>query len=151
VLALGQLSDSIAQRGMGFLRRLVQANGIPMETEIVNVKSGTPGVNLTIWGEFESGIGGTQSSGARGLRIETVVQTGFDAFMKFFKSEATIDEYLADQIIVAATLADSPSHFKVSRLTSRLLTGIWVIKQFLPIHITVKGKEDQPGTVQIKR
>ncbi|MEQ1932456.1 MAG: RNA 3'-terminal phosphate cyclase, partial [Fimbriimonadaceae bacterium] len=143
--------ESIAQRGMSFLRKLVHANGVAVDTEVVTVKSKSPGVNLTIWGDWESGLGGTQSSGARGLRIETVVQTGFEAFVRFYKSEATLDEYLADQIIVTAALAESPSSFKVSRLTSRLLTSIWVIKQFLPIHITVKGKEDQPGTVTIKR
>ena len=39
---------------------------------------------------------------------------------------------------------------KVHRLTQRFLSMVWVIKQFVPIHITVKGQEGNPGTVTIR-
>ncbi|MEQ1821776.1 MAG: RNA 3'-terminal phosphate cyclase [Fimbriimonadaceae bacterium] len=151
IFAIGDLPESIAQRGVGYLKRLNQGLGLDLEIEVLNLKYKTQGLNLTIWAEFESGVGGTQSSGARGLRVETVVQTAFEEFKKFYQSEATLDEFLADQVILAAALAESPSSFRVSRLSARLLTSIWVIKQFLPIHITVKGKQDQAGLVTVKR
>jgi len=52
---------------------------------------------------------------------------------------------------MTATLAEGETVFKVSKLTQRFLTVAWVIKQFVPIHITIKGHENEPGTVTIRR
>ncbi len=67
------------------------------------------------------------------------------------KTDATVDPYLADQLLLAAISAEGETTFKTSSLTQRFLTMAWVIKQFVPIHITVKGKEGDPGLVTIKR
>jgi RNA 3'-terminal phosphate cyclase (ATP) len=66
-------------------------------------------------------------------------------------SNATVDPFLADQILLTAVFAEGETNFKVSRLTQRLLTTIWVVKQFAPIHITVRGSEGSPGQVTIRR
>lgn len=151
VLTIGELSESLSDRAVSYLSKLAHAAKLDLEIDVVRVKSQTPGVHLTITGEFERAYGGSQAMGAKGLRIETVVQTGFEKFMYWLRSESTVDEYLIDQLIIAAAIADSPSTFKVQRLTQRFLTTVWVIKQFLPIHITVKGHEGDPGTVTVRR
>jgi RNA 3'-terminal phosphate cyclase (ATP) len=150
-IAIGELGDPVADRGRSFLGRLAHSAGLSIECEVVRLESRSPGAHLTLFAEFERGVGGSQSMGMRGLRMETVVQTGFCKFMDWLRSEATVDEHLADQIIVTACIAEGPTTFKVNRITSRLLTSIWVIKQFLPIHITVKGKEGERGTISIRR
>jgi RNA 3'-terminal phosphate cyclase (ATP) len=122
-----------------------------MEIEAVRVRSKNPGIHLTIAAEFERGFGGSQSMGAKGLRVETVVQSGFERFNTWLRSESTTDEYLIDQLVIPAAIAEGPSTFKVHRLTQRCLTTIWVVKQFLPIHITVKGREGEPGTITVRR
>jgi len=151
VVTLAELPDGIADRAISFLQRLAHHSNVEMEIEVVRVRSRNPGIHLTIGAEFERGFGGSQSMGAKGLRVETVVQTGFERFMNWLRSEATTDEYLIDQLIIPAAIAEGPSLFKVNRLTQRFLTTVWVVKQFLPIHITVKGREDEPGTVSVRR
>ena len=89
--------------------------------------------------------------GTRGLRMEHLVQNSFESLLRWMATDATVDPYLADQLLLPACFAEEPSVFKTPRLTKRFLTGVWVVKQFLPIHITVKGKEDGPGTVSIRR
>lgn len=151
LLTIGELSESLAERGVNYLERLAHAAKLDLEIDVQRLKSRTPGIHLTITGEFERGYGGSQSMGAKGLRIETVVQMGFEKFMDWLRSESTVDEFVIDQLIIAAAIADSPSVFKVPRLTQRFLTTVWVIKQFLPIHITVKGHEGDPGTISVRR
>lgn len=85
------------------------------------------------------------------MKIETVVEHAIDAFLPWFKSEATVDPFLADQILLPAAIAESPTTYTTSRVTQRLITMAWVIKQFLPIHITVFGRDGEPGKVTISR
>lgn len=151
VLTVGELPDSIVDRATSFLERLTHSAKLEVEMETARVSSKNPGVHLTFAAEFERGFGGSQSMGAKGLRIETVVQTGFERFMNWLRSETTVDEHLIDQLIIPAAIAEGPSTFKVNRLSQRFLTTVWVIKQFLPIHLTVKGREGDPGTVSVRR
>jgi RNA 3'-terminal phosphate cyclase (ATP) len=66
-------------------------------------------------------------------------------------SNATVDSFLADQLLLPLVLAETPSVFTVPKLTQRLMTSIWVVKQFAPIHITVRGTENAPGTITIQK
>ena len=86
-----------------------------------------------------------------GVRPEFVAQQAFEEMFDWMSSSATTDPYLADQILLPLALAETSSTFTVSRLTQRFLTIVWVVKQFLPIHITVRGSENGPGTVTIQR
>lgn len=151
VISLGELPDQIGERAQSFLARLIHHAGIEVDVEVNRIRSKTPGIHFTMAAEFENAFGGSQSMGARGLRVETVIQSGFERFMTWLRSESTTDEFLIDQLIVAASIAESPSTFKVHRLTQRFLTTVWVIKQFIPIHITIKGQEGDSGTVTVRR
>ena len=96
-------------------------------------------------------MGGATAMGQRALRIETLAHTAFEGMLEWLGTDATVDPYLADQILIPGCMADGETTFRTSRLTERLLTSIWVIKQFLPIHITVRGTENHPGVIAIKR
>jgi RNA 3'-terminal phosphate cyclase (ATP) len=80
-----------------------------------------------------------------------LAQGAFEELFAWLRSDATVDPYLTDHLLLPAVLAEEPSTWKVSRLTKRFLTMVWVVKQFTPIHITVRGTEDGPGTVTIRR
>jgi RNA 3'-terminal phosphate cyclase (ATP) len=83
------------------------------------------------------------------LRPETLAQEAFEKAFEWMACAATVDSFLADQILLPLVFADGPSVISVPRLTQRLLTAIWVVKQFAPIHITVRGVENGPGSVTI--
>jgi len=151
MVTTGELPSPIAERGVAHIARMAHSAGIPVDAEATLAKAKSPGAHVTIWAEFENGFGSWSSAGARGVRIESIAQQAFDGFHEWFRSGSTVDEHLADQLLVAAVLADGETILKVHRLTQRFLSMVWVIKQFVPIHITVKGQEGNPGTVTIKK
>ena len=83
--------------------------------------------------------------------MEMIAQNAFDAFLDWHGGTWTTDSFLADQLLVTAALAETETTFSVQRLTQRFLTTVWVIKQFLPIRITVRGQEGEAGLVTVRR
>ncbi len=151
IVTSSELSTNITHRAVSHLGKLAENARIPMIIESNPVDSRTPGIFVTAWAAFERGMGGAGAIGRRGLRVEALAQSIFDDLLAWMSGESTVDPYLADQILIPACFAEGESVFKVSRLTKSLLTSIWVIKQFLPIHITVRGSLDDPGVVTIRR
>lgn len=151
LVVCSELPKTIGNRATSHLERLSSFSGVKMHCAELEVKGSGPGCAITAWAEFERGIGGAVSVGVRSMRVESVAQSAFEALSTFLASDASVDAHLADQILLLSVFAEGPCRFKVPRLTRRLLTMIWVIKQFTPIHITVQGVEGQPGAVSISR
>lgn len=151
IISTADVSKDASARGAEHLARLATDANISLTIEEVTVPSSNPGAYVTLWAEYERGAGGATAMGVKGLRMEAVCQQAFGAFMEWLKTDSTLDAYLADQILLAAVVAQTDSTFKVPRLTERFLSMIWVVKQLLPIRITVKGSMDEPGTVTIRK
>lgn len=151
VVTTSQLSASIVNRGIAHLKALAKNAGIELSVEATSIASDRPGLHISLWAAFERGIGGAAAMGSKGLRVENVAQKCFEELFAWLRTDATVDPYLADQILVAAALSENGCTFKTSCLTQRFLTSSWVIKQFLPIHLTIKGALDGPGLVTVRR
>lgn len=151
VIAYAELQPTIAERAATETVRLLGMLKLEVEPEIVEVRSRTPGVHVTLMAEFDRGFGVGSAMGQRGVKVENVVGHAFDAFAEWFRSDATVDPFLADQLLLPAVLAGEPTSFTTSRVTQRLITMSWVIKQFLPSHITVLGREGERGAITISR
>ncbi len=145
------LPVAVAERGLSHLRKLAQNANIPLETESVEVAGQSQGAFCTVWAKYENGAGSGSAAGARGLRAEHVAQQAFDQLFHWMRTSSTIDANLADQILLSACMSEEPTTFTVSKLTERFLTQVWVIKQFLPILLMVKGSQGGPGTISIDR
>jgi RNA 3'-phosphate cyclase len=96
--------------------------------------------------------------GARGKRAERVADEAVDQVFSYLAglraptqpgSPVVVDPHSADQIVLPLALADGPSEFAVSDVTSHLLTNIQVIRQFVERGISCEGEEGQPGLVKI--
>ena len=83
--------------------------------------------------------------------MELVVDQAVRNFDEWFSTEATVDLFLADQLLPIAALAEGRTVYTTPKVTRRLVTMAWVIKQFMPVHITIKGGEGYPGTVTVER
>lgn len=145
------LSPTIATRIQAHLKSLARSANLDLECDKLIVDADQTGVFVTTWATYENGFGGSAVMGARGVRSEAVAQSAFEELFDFMSSDATLDPFVADQFLIPACLAEGTTQFKVSRLTRRLLTTAWVIKQFTPIHITIKGLENGPGSITIQR
>lgn len=149
VVATGDLPEDVGQRGVRHAKAQLDALGLDAEVEHHYVRSRSPGAFVTVAAEFENGTGCGVAMGQRGLRAEKLVENAIESFREWYESRATVDPYLADQLLVPAVIAGQASVFTTSRITQRLMTMAWVIKQFTPIHITILGREGEPGTVRI--
>ncbi|CAN5403052.1 RNA 3'-terminal phosphate cyclase [soil metagenome] len=151
VVSLAGLPGQITERAVSHLKNLSRSANLVMEIETAEFPGRKVGAFVTLWATYERGFGGGIAMGSRGVKPETLVQTAFEHLYGWMSSSATVDEHLADQILLPLAFAEGSSTFTVQKLTQRLLTAIWVIKQFTPIHITVRGSENGPGTVSIQR
>lgn len=151
VMAVAGLADHVQRRGKERLMQLARGAQIELEVAVQEVRSRAQGAFVTLWGEFECGLGGGTAMGAKGLPMEAVVDTAFAEFERWLQSEATVDAFLADQLIIPAALADAETSYRTPLVTRRLTTISRVVKQFLPIHITVHGREGEPGLVTVTR
>lgn len=151
VIVTSNLPPSVAERGESHLKRLSTSAGVPIAIDHVDAPAAQSGAFVTCSALYQNGAGGSTAMGTKGLRMEHLVQNAFESLLRWMATDATVDPYLADQLLLPACFAEEPSVFKTPRLTKRFLTGVWVVKQFLPIHLTVKGKEDGPGIVTVRR
>lgn len=151
LFAYSGLGAPIIERGLDHAGRLAKSAGIELETETIPVESRSSGVHLTLWASYQNAVGGATIMGARGVRIETLVQTGFDRLMEWMQTPATVDSFVVDQMLLPAICAEGSTKIKTSEVTRRLKTMLWVAKQFMPIHLTLRGEEGQPGELTIHK
>jgi RNA 3'-phosphate cyclase len=150
-ISLANVGGSVAERAMAHASRLAQNSGLNLSMSVETYEASSPGFHVTFWADYDRGRATGSAMGSKGLRAEAVVQDAFDQIAHWMSQSGTVDPYLADQIIVPAAFAESGSVFRVSELTPRFLTAAWVIKQFLPLRITVRGSEGGPGLVTIEK
>ncbi len=92
---------------------------------------------------------GFSALGARGKPSEAVADEAFSEFMAYCKEKMALDRYLADQVLLYLALAEGSSSFTTCRVSSHLLTNLWVIRQFLDREIICEGEINKPGKVNI--
>lgn len=141
----------VGERAAAHLRRLAANAGLEIDAEARQAESGRAGLHVTVWAEYERGCGGGGAMGGRGVPAEALAQAAFAETTAFMETDACLDAYLADQVLLPLVLAPEPSAFRVSKLTQRFLTAVWVVKRFTPIRLTVRGSENHAGLVTIER
>lgn len=151
IIAHSEIPPATVERGVEMLETLFQSKGIKADVLAQKVPSRSPGIHVTTWVEFQRGLGTGQATGQRGVKIETVVNAAMDSLTNWLETDATLDPYLADQALLIAALCEEPTVYTTSAITKRLTTMAWVIKEFLPIHVTILGQEGYAGTVTVKR
>lgn len=147
--AVSNLPMSIVERQMneavGQLRQL-GITPTEVEDEYMSPGKGTVAFILYSDGDLKAGFTGI---GERGKPAETVAREAAEDFFEWWRSGEALDKHLADQLILPMSLAGGESEFSTSEITQHLLTNVHTVQQFLPVHISVDGKEGEPGTVRI--
>jgi RNA 3'-terminal phosphate cyclase (ATP) len=89
----------------------------------------------------ENSILGGSCLGEPGLKAEKVGEAAAEESLKSLKSNAAIDRYMADQILLYVALAKGRSHFKVEEVTDHCKTNMSVIEQIIPVEFKTKNNE----------
>ena len=147
---ISNLPDHIAQREcQQAVSQLRTALDIEPELEVCKLPAIAPGTQVMIVSEFEHTRAGFSAMGKIGKRAERVADEAVDQFLDFYQSDATVDPYLADQLLLYLALADGTSQVVTHQLTEHVRTSIWLIEQFLPVQFHIDGKLGQKAIITV--
>jgi RNA 3'-terminal phosphate cyclase (ATP) len=150
-ISYSKLGHAIADRAASHLQKLAHSVKATFNCEINELPSDNVGIQITVWMQFENGIGGGSVMGAKKYPAEQVAQEAFEKCYDWIATEAPLDAITAEHALLPSCFAEGSSEFVVSELTSRLLTIAWVTKQFSPVRIMIRGNQGEPGSVKVSR
>jgi RNA 3'-terminal phosphate cyclase (ATP) len=146
--AVSNLPVTIAERQRAqVLKRLKLDSDKISCLELIEGPSPGPGTVVFIRAKFENGVAGFTSLGKKGKPAEKVADDACSDFFEFMASDAAVDNHLGDQLALYVALAHGPSSLTTQRITTHLLTNMWVIEQFLPTRFQV---QEEAGGVSIE-
>jgi RNA 3'-terminal phosphate cyclase (ATP) len=150
ISAVARLDPRIAERQRSRAIERLKPVGVPIDITVEELPAGSPGTMLLLAVEFEASRWCFCSLGARGKPAERVADEAIDAFFAFQATDAAVDSFLADQLIIPLALADGVSTLRTAGITQHLVTNVDVVRAFLPVDIAIEGAVGQPGTVRIR-
>jgi RNA 3'-terminal phosphate cyclase (ATP) len=142
ISAVGGLSMGVAERGRKRLSKVLDENGIPNEVGVAELPSYGRGAIVFLKAVFKNSTVSFSSIGEIGKRMETVAEEACKKLIDFLKSDATVDENMADQLILPLALSPGRSYFKIPKTTEHMRTNAAVVSRFLEnVRIHIEGGE----------
>ncbi len=146
---VANLPAHIAERQRDQALHRMEGMAPDLRVEISNFHALSPGTFLLVLLQFENSQACFFSLGEKGKPAEKVADEAVDACYDFLKTDAVIDPYMADQILLPLALADGLSKFRTSQVTQHQLTNLDVIRRFHPVAIEIQGDLGKPGTIVV--
>jgi RNA 3'-terminal phosphate cyclase (ATP) len=143
---IGGVGDRQMKAAMKFLK----AANLDAEMRVNDVQASGKGSLVFLTAEFDNVRAGFSALGEKGLPAEKVAESAVNELKNFLGKTVCLDHYLADQLIPYVALCRTRIEMNVSKITSHLLTNLWVVSKFLPIQYELKGPHDYPGTLIIE-
>ncbi len=124
-----RVSERMAEK----CREVLKANGYSAHIETVyDTQALQRGAALIIYAETSSGcIIGADRAGEPRRTAEEIGQYAAKSLVEDLATGATVDRYLADQLIFYAALADGASEYRVPMLTEHVETNLWLAESML--------------------
>jgi len=138
------LSSHLKERGVS--ERMVEkcsevlgSNGYRAQIEVVHDTSALQrGAVLAIYAKTSSGsIIGADRAGEPRRTSEDIGRYVARNLIEDLATGATVDRYLADQLIFYAALADGVSEYRIPRLTEHVETNLWLVESILGAKVEV--------------
>jgi RNA 3'-terminal phosphate cyclase (ATP) len=122
-------------------RKVLGSHGYKAEIqEICDESSLQEGAALAIYAETSSGSRiGSDRAGKPNRSSESIGRYVAQSFMKDIGTRATVDRYVADQLIIYAGLAEGVTRYSVPRVTEHVETNLWLIEEFLGARTRIEG------------
>jgi len=136
----GRLPPDVAERQGRSALRMIQYHypNVKVSMDYKSVRTFSPGSSVNCYAVCENSIIGSSCLGEMGLRAEIVGERAADDLVKALESNAALDKYMADQILVFLALTKGKSQIKVEEVTEHCKTNISVIEEILPVEFKVK-------------
>jgi RNA 3'-terminal phosphate cyclase (ATP) len=137
-LAEQEVSDRMAEECS---TRLEEA-GYDAEIDAVYETSASQkGADLSVWAETDSGaIIGADRAGKLGRRSEEIGRYVAGSILDDLKTGATVDRYVADQLIPFCAVACGASEYVIPSLTEHVETSLWLVEKILGAKTRLDGR-----------
>ncbi|UCD41720.1 MAG: RNA 3'-terminal phosphate cyclase [Chloroflexota bacterium] len=119
------------------------------DIRISQLPSKFKGTTVCLICEFEHSQSCYFSLGALGKPAEKVADEVCEKIEYFLSTNAVMDEYLADQLLLPLSFANGNSNFSTSKITNHLLTNAEIIRNFMNTDISIDGSAGNPGIIKI--
>ncbi len=127
------LSDQkVSERMAKECERMLSTKGLASSFDIIDDKTASqPGASLAAWTETSAGCRlGADSAGQRGRSSESIGRHVAANLIEDLQSGATVDRFLADQLIIFAALAEGVTEFRIPVLTDHVDANLWLVEEF---------------------
>lgn len=129
--ASGQLKDQeVADRQADEVARKLKKShvSVPVEKNVEYVDTDSPGSSIVLKAVYENSAAGFDALGEKGKRSEEVAREVVESFKSFHSSDAAVDTYMADQLVIFLALAGGK--VKIPEVTSHVQTSLEVMRKF---------------------
>lgn len=148
--AVGRLPLQIAERQRKQALDKLSDLQVPLEIEVVEVPSASPGTFIVLQAEFEHSRCCAFALGERHKLAERVADEAVEELLGDIASGGAIDAWLGDQLLLPLSFVPGLSAFSVSRISRHLRTNAELLSYFLPVSFQIDGETNQPGNVHIQ-
>jgi len=121
----------VSQRMDEECRRILAEKGYQAQIETLYDETALQvGASLALWIETDSGcLLGCDQAGRRGRSSEEIGRYVAQGLLADLETGATVDRYLADQLIIYAALAGGATEYIIPRLTEHVDTNLWLVER----------------------
>jgi RNA 3'-terminal phosphate cyclase (ATP) len=124
------LPSHIPQRMATRARSLLEDVGVDTQIEPLRVRAACPGAGIFVTAEYENVRAGFSALGAKGKPSERVAEEAVAALLAHREVGTSLDQHLADQLVLPLALTGEASSFTAERVSRHLTTNAWVVEQF---------------------
>lgn len=149
-IVTANLPSHVAERGAATVVRAMKAIGRKVVTEHRDRPSPGPGAAVVVAAQCQNGLAAFNSVGELRKPMEKVAEAPCQEFLRWWKSGAACDKYLADQLVLPCCFAGGQSQWTTPVVTEHLRTVLQVAQQFLPIQVWLEEHEDGSGIVRLQ-
>ena len=123
----------VSERMVEKCNQVLKSNGYRAQIKVIyDTLALQRGAALTIYAKTSSGgIIGADRAGEPRRTSEDIARYVARNLVEELAAGATVDRYLADQLIFYAALADGVSEYRIPRLTEHVETNLWLVETML--------------------
>jgi RNA 3'-terminal phosphate cyclase (ATP) len=131
----------------------LSAEGFEAEIEeVYDTSSIQEGAALALYAKTDTEcMIGSDGAGAPGRRSEKIGEHVARSLLEDLRSGATVDRFLADQLIIYAALARGTTEYLIPRMTEHIETNLWLIGEMLGAKSKMEGNRIKIEGVGFKK
>jgi len=132
----------VSQRMADACNKILSKANLEADIDIVeDTTANQRGAALFIYALTDSGcLIGSDMAGKLGRTSEYIGKSVARNLLKDIKSAATVDRFIADQLILYAALADGESKYIIPRITEHIDSNIWLVQEIVGAKVSLQGK-----------